>query len=77
MRISGRKHLKLTTDLFDANLAYPLSQEGGSESGRSRDHLINRDDTMMDMVDHIQTLLPIMISRDFMNVEVKMLYKYL
>ena len=75
MRISGRKHLKLTTDLFDANLAYLLSQEGGSESGRSRDHLINHDDTVTDTVDHIQTLLPIMISCNFVNVE--MLYKYL
>ena len=77
MRISGRKHLKLTTDLFDANLAHPLSQEGGSESGRSRDHLINRDDTVTDTVDRIQTPLTITISRDFVNVEVEMLYKYL
>jgi len=74
VRISGRKHLKLTTDLFDANLVHPLSREGGSESGRSRDHLINRDDTVMD---RIQTPLTITISLDFVNVEVEMLYKYL
>ena len=34
MRVSVKKHLKLTIYLFDANLARPLSREGGGERGR-------------------------------------------
>lgn len=45
--------------------------------GAEKTNLINGDDNMTDMVDHIQTPLPMMISVDFMNAEVEMLHKYL
>ena len=74
MRISVRKHLKLTIYLFDANLAHPLSQEGGGERGRIREQ---SGDNVTDMADHIQTPLPMTIFGDFVNTEVEMLHKYL
>ena len=40
MRVSVKKHLKLTTYLFHANLAGPLSQEGGGEGVGTENNMV-------------------------------------